>query len=133
MTTPCTHSRRNWRRTDLDARTDYTTPQHQDVKDAGPIPESTYTLSLTANMNYLKTGAGWGVGGWPLEESGLDWVGNFFGGRYGFFLHDDGGSRGTGGCIGVQSSADMGKLKSLLMEAYAQGQREVTVKVDYAD
>jgi hypothetical protein len=123
----------NQGRTDLHARTDYTTPQHQDVKDAGPIPESTYTLSLTANMNYLKTGAGWGVGGWPLEESGLDWMGNFFGGRYGFFLHDDGGSRGTGGCIGVQSSADMGKIKSLLMEAYAQGQREVTVKVDYAD
>lgn len=120
-------------RTDLKLTTDYRQPKYQDVQDAGPIPEATYTLVLTEGMKYTKSGGGWGVGAWPLKEGVMGRLNDYFGGRFGFYLHDDGNAPGTSGCIGVQSSADMEKIQNLLIKAYKQGQREVTVKVEYAD
>jgi hypothetical protein len=38
-------------------------------------------------------------------------LGNYFGGRYGFFLHHDGGAIGTSGCIGLKKAKDMKELK----------------------
>lgn len=122
------------KRTDLDINKDYTGPDSQKFKDAGPIPEDDYSLTLTSTMSYQKTsadGAGWGFGGWRLNE---DWSGrldNLWGGRSGFFLHHDGGQRGTSGCIGVQSGPDLEKIKKLLIAAHKNGQTSVNVKVDY--
>jgi LysM repeat protein len=121
-------------RRELDINKDYTGSDSQNIKDAGPIPESNYTLTLTKTMSFDKTpsdGAGWGVGGWRLNEGLLGRFDDIFGGRSGFFLHHDGGQRGTGGCIGVQSGANMEKIKKLLIEAHRNGQRSVDVEVDY--
>ena len=110
---------------------DYTDPSRQDVSFAGPIPEARYTLSLTEKMGFDRTGkangAGWGEGGWGLEETYL----NRLGGRNGFFLHHDGGTPGTAGCIGLQSAADIRELQSLLQHAHESGQSKVNIRVDY--
>ena len=123
-------------RKDLDSSTDYTFPKYQNVKDAGPIQEDNYTLILKANMPYDKSqsagdGAGWGEGGWILTEHFMAKVGNLFGGRFGFFLHHDGGNRGTSGCIGLKMAEDMKQLKNMLIKAQAQGQKSVLIEVVY--
>jgi len=120
-------------RTDLNVQTDYRTSKYQNVKDAGPIPEGTYSLPLTNDMAFQKTGGGWGVGGWLLKESFFGRVNDFFGGRSGFFLHHDGGSPGTAGCIGVKRGSDITQIRGLLQDAYANGQRKVDVVVDYGN
>ena len=61
-------------RTDLNINTDYTLPEYQDTKDAGPIQEDTYFLTLKPSMPYDKSnaqgdGRGWGIGGWILTEN----------------------------------------------------------------
>ncbi|WP_257450546.1 LysM peptidoglycan-binding domain-containing protein [Archangium lipolyticum] len=122
------------KRTDLDLNKDYTGPDSQDVKDAGPIPEDDYSLKLTKTMSFQKTsadGQGWGVGGWRLNEDLSGRWDNLFGGRSGFFLHHDGGQRGTSGCIGVKSGTDIERIKKLLIEAHKNGQESVNVEVDY--
>jgi LysM repeat protein len=122
------------KRTDLDINKDYTGAASQDVKDAGPIPEDDYSLTLTKTMSFQKTpadGAGWGVGGWRLNEDFSGRWDNLFGGRSGFFLHHDGGQRGTSGCIGVQSGTHLEKIKKILIEAHKNGQESVNVEVDY--
>jgi hypothetical protein len=94
----------------LDVNTDYRLAEHQNVKDAGPIQEDSYTLGLKVGMAYDRTsanGAGWGVGGWLLTEHFMAKLGNVFGGRFGFYLHNDGDPPGTSGCIGVKSALDM--------------------------
>jgi murein DD-endopeptidase MepM/ murein hydrolase activator NlpD len=122
------------KRTDLDLNKDYTGSDSQDVKDAGPIPEDDYSLTLTKTMSFQKTsadGQGWGVGGWRLNEDLSGRWDNLFGGRSGFFLHHDGGQQGTGGCIGVKSGTDIERIKKILIEAHKNGQESVNVEVDY--
>ena len=112
---------------------DYTQPRYDNVSFAGPIPDGwygtarTYYLKLSADMTYQKTGGGWGVGGWILQETFL----NSMGGRNGFFLHHDGGNPGTAGCIGLVHGNDMHKIRELLRTAHKTGQREVTITVQY--
>jgi len=123
-------------RTDLKVGTDYSQSRHQNVKDAGPIPADTYTLPLVSGMPFDKSassgdGAGWGVGGWWLREGTLAWLDNYFGGRSGFFLHHDGGSAGTSGCVGIVSGNDMKRLRQILINAQQAGQKAVKVKVTY--
>ncbi len=123
-------------RKDLDIKVDYTQSKYQNVKDAGPIQEDTYVLPLKLNMPYDKSkaagdGAGWGEGGWILTESFFAKLGNYFGGRYGFFLHHDGGSRGTSGCIGLKKAEDMKMLKNMLQRAHTKGQKSVPIEVKY--
>ena len=123
-------------RKDLKISTDYTKPIFQNKKDAGPIQEDNYTLSLKADMPYDKSkaagdGAGWGEGGWILTEHLLAKMGNLFGGRFGFFIHHDGGSRGTSGCIGLNNEKDFKALKDFLVKAQVQGQKSVLIKVKY--
>jgi peptidoglycan hydrolase-like protein with peptidoglycan-binding domain len=123
-------------RTDLKASTDYTQAANQDVKDAGPIPEGTYELPLRPGMPYDKSAAstgnaGWGEGGWLLSEGFWDKMGNFFGGRSGFFLHHDGGNPGTSGCVGIKTAADFLEVKRLLVDAQTRGQTKLKIKVDY--
>ncbi len=123
-------------RKDLDIKVNYTQSKYQNVKDAGPIQEDTYVLPLKPNMPYDKSeaagdGAGWGEGGWILTESFFGKVGNYFGGRYGFFLHHDGGNRGTSGCIGLKKAEDMKKLKNILQRAQMKGQKSVPIEVTY--
>jgi len=97
---------------------DYTLPKHQDVRFAGPIPEATYYLNLSDKMIFQKKGGGWGVGGWILQETFF----NKFFGRDGFFLHHDGGTPGTAGCIGVVDPIDMKDIQRRLIRAYICGQ-----------
>ncbi len=123
-------------RKDLKIDTDYTNSKHQDVSEAGPIQEDDYTLKLKPNMPYDKSkakgdGAGWGEGGWILTEHFWAKAGNYFGGRFGFFIHHDGGARGTSGCIGLKYANDMKKLKAILIKAYANEQKTVLVQVRY--
>ncbi|MBD1558023.1 LysM peptidoglycan-binding domain-containing protein [Vibrio sp. S9_S30] len=123
-------------REELNLDTDYTQSKYQNIKDAGPIQEDTYLLPLRSNMPYDKSnsagdGAGWGEGGWILTESFIGKLGNFFGGRFGFFLHHDGGSRGTAGCIGLKNAKDIRQLKGLLQKAQKKGQKSVPIEVDY--
>lgn len=123
-------------RKDLKIDTDYTEPKYQNVKDVGPIQEDNYTLHLKVNMPYDKSkaagdGAGWGEGGWILTEYFIAKLGNLFGGRFGFFLHHDGGARGTSGCIGLKSDKDMRKLRNILIKAQTQGQKSVLIEVKY--
>jgi LysM repeat protein len=123
-------------RKDLDIKVDYTQSKYQNVKDAGPILEDTYVLPLNPNMPYDKSkaagdGAGWGEGGWILTESFFGKLDNYFGGRYGFFLHHDGGARGTSGCIGLKKAEDMKRLKILLQRAQTKGQKSVPIEVKY--
>jgi LysM repeat protein len=123
-------------RTDLKVDTDYTKPEHQDVHDAGPIQQDNYTLHLKKNMPFDKSRAGgdpagWGVGGWYLTEHFTAKLGNWFGGRYGFFLHHDGGARGTSGCIGIKNGKDIKELRNLLIKAQKQGQSSVLIEVKY--
>ncbi len=125
-------------REDLDIEIDYTLSKHQNVKDAGPIPEDNYALPLRPGMPYDKSkaagdGAGWGEGGWMLVEHLWAKLGNIFGGRFGFFLHHDGGAVGTSGCIGLKQSEDIVKLKIILIKAQSKGQNIVPVKVKYND
>lgn len=120
-------------RNDLNLKTDYTKSKHQNVEDAGPIPQNKYTLSLKPNMPYDKSkakgdGAGWGEGGWKLEEIGF-WA--RLTGRFGFYLHHDGGQRGTGGCIGLKNAYDVRRLKRIFSNAEKSGQRTVMVRVKY--
>jgi hypothetical protein len=85
-------------------------------------------------MPYDKTAAdsgGWGEGGWILTEHFMAKLGNLFGGRFGFFLHNDGGAPGTSGCIGVKSVPDMQALKRRLIAAQAGGQESVLIEVKY--
>jgi L,D-peptidoglycan transpeptidase YkuD (ErfK/YbiS/YcfS/YnhG family) len=58
-------------------------------------------------------------------------LGNYFGGRYGFFLHHDGGAIGTSGCIGLKKAKDMKELKNLLQRAQMKGQKSVPIEVKY--
>ncbi len=123
-------------RKDLNIKVDYTQSKYQNVKDAGPIQEDTYVLPLKPNMPYDKSnasgdGAGWGEGGWILTESFFGKIGNYFGGRYGFFLHHDGGAKGTSGCIGLKKATDMKSLKNLLQRAQMKGQKSVPIEVKY--
>jgi len=121
-------------RDDLNIETDYTETKYQDVKDAGPIQAGDYALALKSGMPYDKTAAdspGWGEGGWFLAEDWWGKLGNVFGGRSGFFLHHDGGSRGTSGCIGLKSGSDIKALKRLLTAAQEKGQESVPVEVRY--
>lgn len=118
-------------RSELKVGTDYTDPQYQSVSDVGPIPEADYYLPLTPTMPFDKSfaegdAAGWGEGGWLLKER---WW-NRLGGRFGFFLHHDGGSRGTAGCIGVETGA-VAKIQRLLIDAHNNGQAEVWIEVQY--
>jgi len=119
-------------RKDLSLSTDYRQPKYQSVPDAGPIPEGTYTLPLSEKMEFEKSGGGWGVGGWRLEESFWGKADNIFGGRSGFFLHQDGGHPGTAGCIGVKGATHILKIRTILQHAHQEGQTEVEVKVTYA-
>ncbi len=123
-------------RKNLNIDTDYTKPKYQNVKDAGPIQEDNYTLFLKIDMPYDKSksagdGAGWGEGGWILTEHIFAKMGNLFGGRFGFFLHHDGGARGTSGCIGLKNGKDMIELKSILTKAQTQGQESVLIEIKY--
>ncbi|SHO55570.1 LysM peptidoglycan-binding domain-containing protein [Vibrio quintilis] len=123
-------------RKDLNVDVDYTQSKYQNVNGAGPIPEDTYKLKLKLNMPYDKSkaagdGAGWGEGGWILTESLTGKLDNFFGGRYGFFLHHDGGAKGTSGCIGIRKAKDMKQLKALLSRAQMKGQQIVPIEVKY--
>ncbi|WP_133512146.1 LysM peptidoglycan-binding domain-containing protein [Candidatus Thiosymbion oneisti] len=123
-------------RKDLKIDTDYTRPSYQHVKDAGPIPKGDYGLRLKLNMPYDKSVAagdlrGWGEGGWILEESFWAKLDNLWGGRFGFFLHHDGGNPGTGGCIGLKNAKDMKKLKNMLIRAQTLGQKSVPIEVRY--
>jgi len=123
-------------RKDLKIDTDYTNTEFQNVKDAGPIPEDTYILPLKTGMPYDKSraqgsGDGWGEGGWRLKENFWAKVDNYFGGRSGFFLHHDGGSRGTSGCIGLKNSGDMKKLRNIISKAQKQGQKQIPIEVKY--
>lgn len=115
----------------LDPNVDYSDPSKQDVAFAGPLPEAKYSLALSEDMAFDKTGArngaGWGVGGWGMEETRL----NRLGGRNGFFLHHDGGTPGTAGCIGLENGEDMKELQALLQHAHTSGQTSLDVKVDY--
>lgn len=93
-------------------------------------------LQLKPSMPYDKSaaagdGAGWGVGGWILTENFMAKLGNVFGGRFGFFLHHDGGARGTSGCIGLRSGKDMRAIKELLVRAQQQGQESDLLEVRY--
>ncbi|MGD9170176.1 MAG: LysM peptidoglycan-binding domain-containing protein [Candidatus Thiodiazotropha sp.] len=123
-------------RKDLKVDTDYTKPEHQNVHDAGPIQQDYYTLPLKKNMPFDKSSEaddppGWGVGGWYLKENFTAKVGNWFGGRHGFFLHHDGGSRGTSGCIGLKHGKDIKELRKYLKKAQEKGQDSVLVEVEY--
>lgn len=123
-------------RTDLKESEDYTQPKYQNVKDVGPIQEDKYTLSLKPQMPYDKSakqggGPGWGEGGWILTEHFLAKVGNIFGGRFGFFLHHDGGNKGTSRCIGISSRSDFKSLRQLLLNAQKSGQKSVLIEVAY--
>jgi LysM repeat protein len=125
-------------RNDLDIDTDYTLPKYQNVKDAGPIQEGIYTLSLKPTMPVQKSkiagdGDGWGLGGWILTESFWGKVGNVFGGRFGFFLHHDGYEPGTSGCIGIREEEDFIRLRSMLVAAEIAGQKVVPIEVKYND
>ncbi|MCB2262469.1 MAG: LysM peptidoglycan-binding domain-containing protein [Candidatus Thiosymbion ectosymbiont of Robbea hypermnestra] len=123
-------------RKDLKIDTDYTKPEYQNVKDAGPIPEGDYGLRLKPNMPYDKSVAtgddrGWGEGGWILQEGFLARLDDWWGGRSGFFLHHDGNPPGTGGCIGLRNAKDMRKLRAMLIRARMLGQRSVLIRVRY--
>lgn len=122
-------------RTELNATNDYTRPAHQQVRGAGPIPKGTYTLELKAKMPFDRVGTedgrGWGDGGWRLQESILGRLDNYFGGRRGFFLHHDGGSAGTAGCIGIKKGRDLRSLQGLLIKAHSVGQSDVEIMVEY--
>ncbi len=135
-------------REDLDVKIDYTQPQYQDVKDAGPIPEGRYTLRLRPGMRYDKSHvhndnlhvrtvrdepstAGWGEGGWLLTESLFGQLDIYLGGRHGFFLHHDGGNRGTSGCIGLEKAGDIKNLRHRLQRAQMKGQQTVLIEVKY--
>jgi hypothetical protein len=121
-------------RKDLDINTDYRHWKYQHVADAGPIVEDHYSLPVKAGMPFDKTsrdGAGWGLGGWKLGTSILQDLSIYFGGRGGFFLHHDGGSPGTAGCIGIIKPGDFKKLRQLLIEAGQAGQDKVDVHVIY--
>ena len=75
---------------------------YDNVSDAGPIPDDTYSLKLFDSMPFQKTGGGWGVGGWFLNPGFFDRAFYSLGyGRGEFFLHHDGNGPGTSGCIGV--------------------------------
>jgi len=111
----------------LKSDVDYTLPEHQDVRFAGPIPEATYYLNLSEKMIFQKQGGGWGVGGWILQET--FW--NKLFGRDGFFLHHDGGTPGTAGCIGVVDPIDMKDIQRRLIRAHACGQTSVKIVVKY--
>jgi hypothetical protein len=122
-------------RTDLDPSIDYRQPRYQHVPDAGPIPAETYELELSATMDFEKTprdGAGWGIGGWRLHP-GLwgDFSVVVLGARGGFFLHEDGGSTGTAGCVGLARAADLRSLKQLLIRQHGLGHTEVDLRVAY--
>ena len=123
-------------RKDLDIKNNYTLPKYQNVKDAGPIQEDNYTLPLKQDMPFDKSKAagdspGWGVGGWILKENFFAKLGNVFGGRFGFFLHHDGGARGTAGCIGLKYAKNMIELKQILVKAQLNGQESVRIDVKY--
>jgi len=132
-------------RTDLRPGVDYTDAKYQDISYAGPIPQGSYFLSLQKGMPYEKQGGGWGTGGWSLQSTSgimrnlsiLDaWLKqqrdiDLPGVRSGFFLHHDGGSDGTAGCIGITRSSDVTKLRKQLSSYYGDGHRRITVKVDY--
>ena len=118
---------------DLDPGIDYTSPDQQSVKFAGPIPGGTYYLGLTETMRFDKKGGGWGRGGWLLKETFFGRLNDYFGGRSGFFLHHDGGFPGTSGCVGLLRGRDIIALQALLRRAYADGQRVVTLIVHYPE
>ena len=135
-------------RKDIKKGVDYTQPTYQDVSDVGPIPQGTYYLNLTGEMKYEKTradGEGWGVGGWRLRNattlgralSGLDAKLkkrgiDMPGARSGFFLHHDGGTKGTSGCIGLSKELDMKSLRAEFQKLYKQGHRRVDILVRYS-
>ncbi len=118
---------------DLDPAIDYTSPDQQGVKFAGPIPSGTYYLPLSERMKFDRSGRGWGRGGWLLKETFFGRVDNYFGGRSGFFLHHDGGHPGTSGCVGLLRGKDIIALQALLRRAYRDGQRELTLDVRYPE
>jgi len=124
-------------RSELDLETDYRLSEHEDLSGVGPVPENTYTLKLTKSMKYEKSealgdGRGWGEGGWWLDEGTFDrHLNPFSSDRSEFFLHHDGGSEGTSGCVGVKHSSDIRQIKAMLISAYRNGQRTVKVTIDY--
>ncbi len=69
-----------------------------------------------------------GEDGWKLEEIGF-WARHT--GRFGFYLHHDGGYRSTVGCIGLKSARDMRKLKRILTNVKKSGQNTVLIRVKY--
>lgn|GEM_PF-5021726 len=72
-----------------------------------------------------------GEGGWFLQEAFFARLDNWWGGRFDFFLHHDGGNPGTGGCIGLKNAKGMKKLKNMLIRAHTLGQKSVLIEVRY--
>jgi len=127
-------------RNDISEGTDYTKPRYQSLSGAGPIPAGLYFLKLKPAMPYEKFGRGWGTGGWSLYP--LDPISKnlgFLEGKFdidlpfvrsGFFLHEDGGSDGTAGCIGLQKSGLL-KIRSWLIDYQKAGYQYLLLRVGY--
>ncbi len=104
-------------------------------KDGGPTPEGTYTIALAKNAKADKSTsygdpAGWGRYAWFMKPGIISSLLFKMGiGRGGFFLHEDGGTPGTHGCIGVKGDGIL-KVKQEL-KTYSKNNNSIKVTVDY--
>ena len=101
-------------------RVDYTDPQHECVRDRGPIPRGQYFIDANSVQEpalargRLRYPSGAGAGGWgPFRVPLRPAAGAAPCGRTELFFHLDVTNDGTAGCIGV-SSQDEAKFNQMI-------------------
>jgi hypothetical protein len=128
-------------RDDIKEGVDYSLPKYQSISKAGPIPQGAYFLKLHPGMPFQKFGGGWGIGGWSIyPDNFIRRNLGFLEVKYdtdiptirsGFFLHHDGGTDGTAGCIGLGGGKDMQNLKARLSAYQKNGFETIEIEVKY--
>jgi len=125
-----------WRTNAVSGRGIYrNNPKYQNIKNYGPIPNGKYYIKLQQGIPHeqLNNGEGWGRFAVKLRPTIRTTINTHkkFGGRGGFYLHEDGGVPGTAGCIGIEKGDESLATWELLKKLQQNGMKEVELEVDY--
>ncbi len=113
---------------------DYTKPQHQHLKDRGPIPVGVYSIRQNAVQhprlvgNRLLYPSGQSATGWGPIRAPL--IPMTVSDRSGFFLHLDVTDDGTAGCIGIHPSEE-GRFNQVMSLISRMPNTALRVEVNY--